>query len=206
MSQEVKAAVKTIIIDDDPAVKMDLSAILKKNGYSVVAEGSDGFDAIELCRKHRPSLLVMDLKMPLLDGFCASKVISSEKNASTIVLLTGLDGTELGSMAVNAGASGYITKPFEENSVILSIKLAQACNNQVNILKKQLVQLDDRLSSHRTVDRAKYYLVENMDMTEPEAYDYLRNLSLRKKMSMASVAEFVLLKQEFTLDENEQNL
>ena len=158
---------QVVIADDEPITRMDLKEILEKEGHQVVAEAADGFDAIECCRDCHPDLVVMDVKMPLLDGITASKVIAEEDLAETVVLLTAYCDREFIEEAKEAKVSGYFVKPVEERTFLPE--------------------------SRAVVEQAKGLIMNKRGMTEQEAYDYIRNISRMKNISMKKVAEIILM-------------
>ena len=117
---------RVVIADDEPITKMDLAEILTGVGYKIAAEASDGFDAVEACRKHHPDLVLLDIKMPFLDGLAAAKIIYEEELADTIIMLTAYSEREFVEQAKDYGVSGYLVKPIDEKSLIPNIELVVA--------------------------------------------------------------------------------
>ena len=172
---------QVVIADDEPITRMDLKEILEKEGHQVVAEAADGFDAIECCRNCHPDLVVMDVKMPLLDGITASKVIAEEDLAETVVLLTAYCDREFIEEAKEAKVSGYFVKPVEERTFLPGLEIAVDRSREMKKLQKECR------------DMTKGLIMSKRGMTEQEAYDYIRNISRMKNISMKKVAEIILM-------------
>jgi len=188
-----KDALRVIIADDEPITRMDIKELLENAGYAVIAEATDGFEAIEVCRQHRPDLVLMDIKMPFLDGISASKIIRDEELTETIILLTSYSERKLVDEAKDAGVGGYLVKPIDEKSLIPNIELAVARSKNMVKLKRDMEKISERLESRSTIEKAKGIIMTKESITEQEAYDYIRKLSLDKSMSMKRVSEILLM-------------
>lgn len=186
---------RVIIADDEPITRMDLKEILEKEGHEVVDEAADGFDAVECCRKHQPDLVVMDVKMPLLDGITASRIITEEKLAETVVLLTAYCDREFVQEAKEANVSGYFVKPVEERTFLPGLEIAVERNREIKKLEKECESVTRRLESRTVVEQAKGVIMSKRGMSEQEAYDYIRNISRLKNISMKKVAEIILMRR-----------
>lgn len=186
---------RVIIADDEPITRMDLREILEKQGYEVVGEAADGYDAVELCREKSPNLVIMDVKMPLLDGLTASKIIHEEELAETVVLLTAYSDKEFIEKAKENGISGYMVKPVDENSVIPALEIAMEKSRQMRQLQKEFDVVSKRLESRTYVEQAKGLLMSKKGITEKEAYEYIRNVSRIKNTSMKKIAEIILMRE-----------
>jgi len=192
--EEAARKIRVIITDDEPITRMDLKEILEAEQYKVVGEAADGFDAVELCKQLHPDLVLMDIKMPLLDGLSAAHIIFYENLADTVILLTAYSERVFIDEAKSVGVSGYLVKPIDEKSLIPSIELSVARSKEIKKLKKDIAKVSERLENRGIIEKAKGKIMEQHNMTEQDAYDYIRNLSLTKNLSMRRVAEFVLLK------------
>jgi len=192
--EEAARKIRVIIADDEPITRMDLKEILEAEQYQVVGEAADGFDAVELCKQLHPDLVLMDIKMPLLDGLSAAHIIFYENLADTVILLTAYSERVFIDEAKSVGVSGYLVKPIDEKSLIPSIELSVARSKEIKKLKKDIAKVSERLENRGIIEKAKGKIMEQHNMTEQDAYDYIRNLSLTKNLSMRRVAEFVLLK------------
>lgn len=188
-----KNAIRVIIADDEPITRMDLKEMLESEGYQVIQEAADGFDAVEACKKHRPDLILMDIKMPLLDGFAAARIINEEMLADTIVILTAYSEKDFVEQAKSVGADGYLVKPIEERALIPSIELAMARSAEMKKLRIDIQKVSDRLENRVLIEKAKGRIMLKNQMTEQAAYDYIRRLSLDKAVSMRRVAEMILV-------------
>lgn len=184
------------VVDDEPITKMDLNELLSEAGYEVVGEASDGFDAVEICRKKHPDLVLMDIKMPLLDGLAAAKIIRSENLAETVMMMTAYSEREFVEQAKDCGVGGYLVKPIDEKSLIPNIEVAVNRSREIGKLRKDIEKVNGRLESRAVTEKAKGLLMEQQKMTEQEAYDYIRKLSQTKHLSMKRVAEMILTKSE----------
>lgn len=188
--------IRVVIADDEPITKMDLNELLSEAGYEVVGEASDGFDAVEICRKKHPDLVLMDIKMPLLDGLAAAKIIRSENLAETVMMMTAYSEREFVEQAKGCGVGGYLVKPIDEKSLIPNIEVAVNRSREIGKLRKDIEKVNGRLESRAVTEKAKGLLMEQQKLTEQEAYDYIRKLSQTKHLSMKRVAEMILTKSE----------
>lgn len=183
---------RVIIADDEPIIRMDLKEILEKEGYTVAGEAADGFDAVEMCRKEQPDLVIMDVKMPLLDGLTASKIIAEEKLAETVVLLTAYCDKEF---VQEANVSAYFVKPVDERTFLPGLEIAVERNKTMRRLEKECETVSRRLESRTVVEQAKGVIMSKNGLTEQQAYDYIRNISREKNISMKKVAEIILMRR-----------
>lgn len=185
---------RIVIADDEPITKMDLKELLTEAGYEVVAEAADGFDAIELCRKHHPDLVLLDIKMPYLDGLSAAKIIFEEDLSDAIVLLTAYSNIEFVEQAKACGVGGYLVKPVDEKSLIPSIELAVNRSRELVRLRREMEKVSERLESRVVIEKAKGRLMMERSFSEQEAYEYLRTISQLKHLSMRRVAEMIMVR------------
>lgn len=189
-----KAGIRVVIADDEPITRMDLKELLAEQGYDVVAEVPDGFDAVETCKQFNPDLVLLDIKMPFLDGLSAAKIIYEENLADTIIMLTAYSEREFIEQAKNVGVSGYLVKPIDEKSLVPNIELAVARSREIKKLRKDMEKVSERLENRSIIEKAKGQVMQDQSMTEQEAYDYIRKLSQVKNISMRRVAEIILVK------------
>lgn len=187
-----KTSLRVAIADDEPITRMDLREILMEKGYEVVGEATDGFDAVELCKTQSPDLILMDIKMPLLDGLSAARIMFEEKLGAAVVLLTAYSEREFIDSAKEIGVSGYLVKPIDEKSLIPSIELAVARNKEMQKLQKDMAKVEERLESRSIIEKAKGKIMARNGLCEQEAYEFIRKLSLTKNLSMRRVAEIIL--------------
>ena len=186
-------ALRVVIADDEPITRMDLKEMLEEKGYQVVGEAADGFDAIELCKKQKPDLILMDIKMPLLDGLSTARIMMEEDVDAAIVLLTAYSEREFIDSAKELGVSGYLVKPIDEKSLIPSIELAVARQQEVRRLQRDMAKVSERLENRSIIEKAKGRIMERDGLSEQQAYDFIRKLSLTKGVSMRRIAEIILM-------------
>ena len=189
-----KDAIRVVIADDEPISRMDLKELLTEGGYTVVAEVSDGFDAVENCKLYHPDLVLLDIKMPLLDGLAAAKIIYEEELADTIIMLTAYSEREFVEQAKDYGVSGYLVKPIDEKSLIPNIELVVAQSKEMKRLRKDMAKVSERLANRSIIEKAKGQVMQEQNLSEQEAYHYIRKLSQLKGLSMRRVAEMILVK------------
>ena len=187
---------RVVIADDEPITRMDLAEILKEAGYDVVGEASDGFDAIELCRKTKPNLILMDIKMPLLDGLKASKIINNESLADCIVLITAYSGKEFIEEAKAAGVMGYVIKPINEKSLLPAIEIALSKSEEIQEIRSESQKSKESLEDRKKIEKAKGILMREENLTEAEAYNKIRKISMDKRCQMKNIAEIIILNAE----------
>jgi len=181
-----------VIADDEPITRMDIGEILSEAGYIVIGEASNGFDAVELCRKFKPELVLMDIKMPHLDGLKATKIIINEKIADAVVILTAYSGSEFIEEAKTAGVTGYIVKPIDERNLLPQIEIAISKGKELNKIKEDMIKLKVEIEKKRVIDGAKELLMEKRNTTEEVAYKMLRKSSMDKRCSMVEMAEIII--------------
>nr|WP_314115434.1 response regulator [uncultured Leptotrichia sp.] len=184
---------KIIVVDDEPITRMDICEILKEANYDVVAQAGDGFDAIEQSRKHRPDFVIMDVKMPILDGLKAAKVITEEKLSRGIVLLTAYSNKEFIEEAKNIGIIGYIVKPIDEKSFIPNLEIIFNKQEEFEKLERKYLKTSQKLEDRKKIDIAKSILMKKRGFTENEAYEYIRTLSMNKRCDMGKIADIIIL-------------
>ena len=184
---------KIIVVDDEPITRMDICEILKEANNDVVAQAGDGFDAIEQSRKHRPDFVIMDVKMPILDGLKAAKVITEEKLSRGIVLLTAYSNKEFIEEAKNIGIIGYIVKPIDEKSFIPNLEIIFNKQEEFEKLERKYLKTSQKLEDRKKIDIAKSILMKKRDFTENEAYEYIRTLSMNKRCDMGKIADIIIL-------------
>ena len=187
---------KIVIVEDDPITRMDISEILIEEGYDVVGSASDGFDAIKLCKELNPDLVLMDIKMKMLDGLKASKILIDEGISSCIVMLTAYSTKELIEESKNIGVSGYVVKPVDEKNLIPAIEVALSKNRELEKMKKEIEDTNNKLEERKYIERAKGILIDEKNITEEEAYQAIRKLSMDKRVSMMDIAKVLILNSE----------
>jgi response regulator NasT len=184
---------RIVIADDEPITRMDLREILEEADYDVVGEATDGFDAVELCRKHVPELVLMDIKMPLLDGINASKIIIEEEVANSIILLTAYSGKDFVEKAKEAGVIGYLVKPIDDVTLLPAVEIALAKGKEIKKLKKDIKKANENLEARKKIEKAKGIFMKEKGITEEEAYRKIRKLSMDKRVSMKKIADIIIM-------------
>lgn len=183
---------RIIIADDEPIIRIDLKEELTRQGYLVVGEAVDGVSAVNLARGLRPDLVVMDIRMPELDGITAAETLTREKIAP-VVLVTAYNDEELVERAKSAGVVNYIVKPWRQSDIRPAIEIALARFAEFRTIEKQAGDLQDQLATRKVVERAKGLLMEKQGMTEQEAFRWIQKRSMNNRKSMREVAEAILL-------------
>lgn len=185
-----------VIVDDEPITRMDTREILEANGYEVVGEASDGFEAIEVCKKYNPSLVLMDIDMPLLDGIKASKVLTKENLVGGIILLTAFEDKKYIEMAKEVGGFGYMIKPVNEKVFIPTIEMCLSKAEEFDELKKDYDKINNKLNDRKLIEKAKGILVKQLNSNENEAYNRIRKLSMDRRTTMAEIAKIIIVGYE----------
>jgi response regulator NasT len=179
-----------IVAEDESLIRMDIVETLREHGFDVIAEASDGEQAVKLVNEHKPDLLVMDIKMPNMDGITAAEKLAGSK--TPIVLLTAFSQKELVDRASEAGAMAYVVKPFTPNDLLPAIEIALSRHAQINALEAEISDLNERFETRKLVDRAKGLLNEKMNLTEPEAFRWIQKASMDRRLTMQEVAVTVI--------------
>lgn len=187
--------IRIIIADDESLIRMDLREMLAHLGYDVVAEASDGRSAVELARRLSPDLIIMDIKMPGVDGITAAHELARDRIAP-VVLLTAYSESSLIGRAKDAGVCGYLVKPFRETELQPVIELALARFGEMRELEREVTDLKEALETRKLVERAKGVLMEVHGLRESDAFNRMRKTSMDNRKSMREVAEAILLTHE----------
>ena len=189
---EEQGPARTVVVAEDEAlIRLDIVEILKDQGLDVVAETDNGKTAVELAQKHRPDLVLMDVKMPIMDGITAAEEIAKEQIAP-VVLLTAFSQKELVDRAVEAGAMAYVVKPFSPNDLVPAIEVAISRYEQIRALEKEVGTIRDQFETRKLVDRAKSLLITKMNLTEPEAFRWIQKTSMDRRLSMREVSDTII--------------
>ena len=188
---ETQARRTVLIAEDEVLIRMDLKEMLTEEGYDVVGEAGDGKAAIELATEHRPDLVILDVKMPVLDGIAAAEAIARDRIAP-VVMLTAFSQRDLVERARDAGAMAYLVKPFNITDLVPAIELAVSRFQELAQLEKEVAGLTDRLETRKAVDRAKGILQEGLTLSEPEAFRWIQKTAMDLRLSMRQVAEGVI--------------
>ena len=186
-----ETGLRAVVAEDETLIRLDLVEVLTGAGYRVVAEAGDGRAAVEAVREHRPDIVVMDVKMPVMDGIAAAGEIAGERLAP-VVMLTAFSQRELAERARTAGAMAYVVKPFTEADLVPAIELAVARFDELRSLEAEVRDLGDRLETRKIVDRAKALLQERMRLTEAESFRWIQKTSMDRRLAMREVAQAVI--------------
>lgn len=183
---------RIIIADDESLIRLDLREMLTHLGYDVIGEAGDGRSAMELARRLRPDLLIMDIKMPDFDGISAAEELTRERIAP-VVLVTAYSDQGLVERAREAGVVGYVVKPFREAELMPVIELSRARFDEFRTLEREVGSLKEALETRKLIERAKGVLMETHGLRESEAFHRIRKTSMDARKSMKEVAEAILL-------------
>lgn len=188
---ESGGAKRVIVAEDESLIRIDIVETLRDNGFDVIAEAADGEKAVALAEELRPDLVVMDVKMPLMDGISAAEILTKKKIAP-VVLLTAFSQRELVERASEAGALAYVVKPFTPNDLIPAIDIALGRYAQIQALEEEVADMAERLETRKILDRAKGILNNTMGLTEPEAFRWIQKASMDRRLTMKEVAQTVI--------------
>jgi two-component system, response regulator PdtaR len=182
---------RVVLAEDEALIRLDLKEMLEEEGYEVVGEAGDGEAAVRQARDLRPDLVVLDIKMPGLDGLSAAERITEERIAP-VLILTAFGQKELVERAAQAGAMGYLVKPFQKGDVVPAIEMAVARYGELAALEKEAAGLADQLETRKMVDRAKGVLMDRYAMKEADAFRFLQKAAMDGRLKMREVARRVV--------------
>ncbi|MER5494079.1 ANTAR domain-containing response regulator [Streptomyces sp. NPDC002454] len=182
---------RVVIAEDEALIRLDLKEMLEEEGYSVVGEAGDGETAVALAQELRPDLVILDVKMPKLDGISAAERIAGESIAP-VLMLTAFSQRDLVERARDAGAMAYLVKPFSKSDVVPAIEMAVSRFTELRTLEQEVADLTQRLETRKLVDRAKSVLQTEYGLTEPAAFRWIQKTSMDRRLSMREVAEAVI--------------
>ena len=180
-----------VIAEDETLIRMDLAEMLAEEGYDVVGQAGDGQKAIELAEELRPDLVILDVKMPVLDGIAAAEAIVGQRIAP-VVMLTAFSQRDLVERAREAGAMSYLVKPFSQSDLVPAIEMAVSRFAEIRQLENEVSDLTERLETRKAVDRAKGILQEQLSLSESEAFRWIQKTAMDLRMSMREVADGVV--------------
>jgi AmiR/NasT family two-component response regulator len=183
---------RVIIADDESLIRMDLREMLLNLGYLVVGEVGDGRSAVNLARELKPDVVIMDIKMPDMDGIDAARILTEERIAP-VILLTAYSQKDLVERAKEAGVVGYMVKPFRESDLVPAIEVALARFKEFESLHKEVDDLQLALETRKLVDRAKGILMDSQGLSESEAFRKIQKMSMNTRKPMKEVAEAIIL-------------
>ena len=184
-------AKRVVVAEDEALIRLDAVETLKEAGYDVVGEAADGEEAVRLTREFMPDVVVMDVKMPVMDGLTAAELIHKERLAP-VVMLTAFSQKELVERAREVGAMAYVVKPFTAAELLPAIEIAQGRFQEIISLEEEVQTLTDRMETRKRVERAKGLLMTKMDLTEIEAFRWIQKTSMNRRLTMREVADAVI--------------
>ncbi|MFJ8768555.1 ANTAR domain-containing response regulator [Streptomyces clavifer] len=182
---------RVVIAEDEALIRLDLKEMLEEEGYAVVGEAGDGQQAVELARLHRPDLVILDVKMPVLDGISAAEKIA-EESIAPVLMLTAFSQRDLVERARDAGAMAYLVKPFSKSDVVPAIEMAVSRFAELKALESEIADLSQRLETRKLVDRAKSILQTDYGLSEPAAFRWIQKTSMDRRLSMQQLAEALI--------------
>jgi len=184
-----KSAIRILVAEDEALIRMDLVEMLQEAGYEVVAQATNGEEAIALATEHSPDLAILDVKMPVLDGISAAEKIIS---IAPVLMLTAFSQRELVERARDAGVMAYVVKPFTIGDLIPAIEIAISRHTQMKSLADEVADLHERLETRKVIDRAKGILMKALNLSEPEAFSWIQRAAMDRRLTMKEVAQAVI--------------
>jgi response regulator NasT len=182
-------APRILVAEDETLIRMDLVEMLTEAGYEVVAEATNGEEAIALANEHKPDLAILDVQMPVLDGISAAEKIIT---IAPVLMLTAFSQRELVDRARDAGVMAYVVKPFTISDLVPAIEIAISRHTQMRSLADEVADLHERLETRKVIDRAKGILMKALNLTEPEAFSWIQRAAMDRRITMKEVAEAVI--------------
>jgi len=191
MNTEVNstAPVRILVAEDEAIIRLDLVEMLTEAGYVVVAQATNGVEAISLAQEHKPDLAILDVKMPELDGISAAEKIIE---IAPVLMLTAFSQKDLVERARDAGAMAYVVKPFSISDLVPAIEIAVSRHRQLVALQQEVGDLHERLETRKVIDRAKGILMATLKLSEPDAFSWIQRTAMDRRMSMKDVALAVI--------------
>jgi response regulator NasT len=182
---------RVVVAEDEALIRLDLVEMLNESGYEVIGQAGDGLKAIELTENLNPDLVIMDIKMPKLDGISAAEKIASNR-LCPVVILTAFSQKDLVEKARDAGAMAYLTKPFSMDELMPAIELAVSRFQEMKQLDNEIKDLQEQLKARKSIDQAKALLIKHLKLSEPEAFKWMQKTAMDKRRSMLDVATLVI--------------
>jgi response regulator NasT len=182
---------RVLIAEDAALIRLDLAEMLVEEGYDVVGEAGDGETAVRLAEELKPDLVILDIKMPIMDGLAAAERIA-EGRIAPVVILTAFSQRDLVERARAAGAMAYLVKPFQKTDLVPAIEIALSRFAEVSALESEVASLTDRLETRKAVERAKGALMAQYSMTEPQAFKWIQRTAMDHRMTMREVADRII--------------
>ena len=182
---------RVLIAEDEALIRLDLAEMLVEEGYDVVGEAGDGETAVRLAEELKPDLVILDIKMPIMDGLAAAEKIAGARIAP-VVILTAFSQRDLVERARSAGAMAYLVKPFQKSDLVPAIEMALSRFAEITALEAEVAELNERLETRKAVERAKGALMSAYGMTEPQAFKWIQRTAMDHRMTMRAVAERII--------------
>ena len=182
-------ATRILVAEDETLIRMDLVEMLTEAGYEVIAQATNGEEAISMANEYRPDLAILDVQMPVLDGISAAEKIIT---IAPVLMLTAFSQRELVDRARDAGVMAYVVKPFTISDLVPAIEIAISRHTQMRSLADEVADLHDRLETRKVIDRAKGILMKALNLTEPEAFSWIQRAAMDRRITMKEVAEAVI--------------
>ena len=183
------AMYRIVVAEDETLIRMDLVEMLTESGYQVVAQAINGKEAITLATEHKPDLIILDVKMPILDGISAAEQLI---NICPVLMLTAFSQKELVERARDSGVMAYVVKPFTINDLLPAIEISISRHRQMKTLESEVADLYERLETRKLLDRAKGILMKALNLSEPEAFSWIQKTAMDQRASMKAVAEAII--------------
>ena len=181
--------VRILVAEDEALIRMDLIEMLEEAGYQVIAQATNGEEAIALATEHQPDLAILDVKMPVLDGISAAEKIIS---IAPVLMLTAFSQRELVDRARDAGVMAYVVKPFTIGDLVPAVEIAISRHTQMRSLAEEVADLHERLETRKIIDRAKGILMNALNLSEPEAFSWIQRAAMDRRLTMKEVAQAVI--------------
>ena len=191
MPADSTSPTRVVIAEDEAIIRLDLKELLQEEGYDVVGETGRGDEAIELVRRLRPELVILDIKMPGLDGLSAARQIAGER-LSAVLMVTAFSQRDLVEQARDAGALAYLVKPFQKSDLIPAIEVALGRFAELTSLEREVEDLQGRLEARKVIDRAKGKLMDDHEMAEQDAWRFLQQSAMTNRVRIDEIAQQVL--------------
>ena len=186
-------SLRVVVVEDETLTRIDLVEILKENGYDVVGEASDGIEAVEVCKKLQPDIVLLDIKIPYISGLKVANILKEEGFQGCVIILTAYNIAEYIQEASNTIVMGYVLKPIDEPVFIERLNMIYKNYKLYNDLKKEVEETKKKLEERKIIERAKGIIMAKYSLKEEEAYKKLRDLSMQKRISMSKLADIVIM-------------
>jgi response regulator NasT len=182
---------RVLIAEDEALIRLDLREMLVEEGYDVVGEAGDGETAVRLAEELKPDLVILDIKMPIMDGLAAAEKIAGGRIAP-VVILTAFSQRDLVERARAAGAMAYLVKPFQKSDLVPAVEIAVSRYAELSVLESEVATLTERLETRKVVERAKGQLMATYNMNEPQAFKWIQRTAMDHRMTMREVADRII--------------